>query len=92
MSNGLGGEDPAQVARAAVAGQIATLLIEADRQLPGRIDAASGTVEADELSKVGVDDILDDLGEIVLRAGGQVVVVPAERMPTSTGVAAIYRY
>ncbi len=91
-ANGLGGDSLARVAEAAVAGKIATLLIEADRQLPGRIDAASGTVEPDELSKVGVDDILDDLGEIVLRAGGQVVVVPAERMPTTTGVAAIYRY
>jgi Bacterial archaeo-eukaryotic release factor family 3 len=92
MSNDLGADDPAQVARAAVAGQIATLLIEADRQIPGRIDAATGAVEADELSKAGVDDMLDDLGEIVLRAGGQLVVVPSERMPTSTGLAAIYRY
>jgi hypothetical protein len=92
MSNDLGEQDPAQVARAAVAGQVATLLIEADRQIPGRIDAATGAVETDELSESDVDDMLDDLGEIVVRAGGEVVVVPAERMPTSTGVAAIYRY
>jgi hypothetical protein len=92
MSNDLGAEDPAQVARAAVAGRIATLLIDADRQIPGRIDAASGAVEADELPSAGVDDILDDLSEIVLRAGGDLVVLPSERMPTSTGVAAIYRY
>lgn len=92
MSKGLGADDPAQVAKAAVAGQIATVLIDADRQLPGRIDVTSGAIEADELAKAGVDDMLDDLGEIVLRAGGQLVVVPAEQMPTSTGVAAIYRY
>lgn len=92
MSKGLGAEDPAEVAEAAVAGRVATLLIDADRHLPGRIDAVTGAVEADELSNAGVDDVLDDLGEIVLRAGGQLVVVPAERMPTSTGVAAIYRY
>jgi len=35
---------------------------------------------------------LDDLGEIVLRKSGEVIVVPAERMPTNTGVAAIYRF
>jgi hypothetical protein len=29
---------------------------------------------------------------MVLRAGGDVVVVPHERMPTQTGLAAIYRY
>ena len=92
MSKGRGGDDQAQVAKAAVAGQIATLLIEADRRIPGRIDAASGTVEADGLANAGVDDILDDLGELVLRAGGQLVIVPAEGMPTETGVAAIYRY
>jgi Bacterial archaeo-eukaryotic release factor family 3 len=92
ISKGRGADDPAQVAKAAVAGQIATLLIEADRQIPGRIDAASGTVEADGLANVGVDDMLDDLGELVLRAGGQLVVLPAEGMPTETGVAAIYRY
>jgi len=91
-SKDLSSDDPARVTKAAVAGQIATLLIEADRQLPGRIDTASGAVEADELSKTSVDDVLDDLGEIVLRAGGQLVIVPAEQMPTSTGVAAIYRY
>lgn len=92
MSNDLGADDPAQVARAAVAGRVATLLIDADRQIPGRIDATTGIVEADELSSAGVDDMLDDLGEIALRAGGDLVVVPSERMPTATGVAAIYRY
>jgi hypothetical protein len=39
-----------------------------------------------------VDDRLDDLGELALRNGGQVVIVPAARMPTRTGVAAIYRF
>jgi hypothetical protein len=33
-----------------------------------------------------------DMAEIVLKAGGHVVIVPAERMPTQTGVAAIYRF
>jgi hypothetical protein len=27
-----------------------------------------------------------------LKTGGEVVIVPAERMPTQTGIAAIYRY
>ncbi len=38
------------------------------------------------------DDQLDDVGELALRNGGQVIVVPAARMPTRTGIAAIYRY
>lgn len=91
-SEGLGADDPAQVSEAAAAGRVATLLIEADRQIPGRIDSATGALELDELKHPEVDDILDDLGALVIGAGGRVVVVPAEQMPTPTGVAAIYRY
>ena len=91
-SAGLGADEPAQVAEAAVAGRVETLLIEAERQIPGRIDAATGALELGELTHPKVDDILDDLGALVMDAGGRVVVVPAEQMPTPTGVAAIYRY
>jgi hypothetical protein len=91
-SGGLGHEDLAQVAKAVSAGRVATLLIEADREVPGRIDAATGNVKFDNLADPEVDDVLDDLGSLALKMGGQVVIVPAERMPTETGVAAIYRY
>jgi hypothetical protein len=37
-------------------------------------------------------DLLDDLAELVLRRKGEVVVVPRERMPTATGLAAVYRF
>jgi hypothetical protein len=40
----------------------------------------------------GAGDVLDDVAEAVLRNGGEVIVVPRERMPASTGLAAIYRY
>jgi hypothetical protein len=91
-SNGLGADDLGQIAAATAAGRVATLLIEADRQIPGTFDAAAGSIELDDLDDPEVDDLLDDLGERVLKAGGEVVVVPAERMPTDTGVAAIYRF
>ncbi len=88
----LGEEDVARVAKAVVAGRVATLLIEADREIPGRIDAATGDIEFGDLADPEVDEVLDDLGELTLKMGGQVVVVPTERMPTKTGIAAIYRY
>lgn len=91
-SKGLGADELAQVVKAAEAGRVATLLIEADREVPGRIDAATGQIEFDNLANPGVDDVLDDLGALVLKKGGYIVIVPAERMPTETGIAAIYRY
>jgi len=91
-SKGLGQEDLKQVAVAAAAGRIGTLLIEADRQISGHIDGATGEIEFKDLSHPEVDDLLDDLGELVLKTGGRVVVVPADRMPTKTGVAATCRF
>jgi hypothetical protein len=91
-SKGLGSGDLAQVAEAAASGRVATLLIEADRQIAGRLDGATGRVELDDLSHPQVDDLLDDLGALVAKMGGRVLVIPAEKMPVRTGLAATYRY
>lgn len=91
-SEGLGDDDIAQVARAVVGGRVATLLIEARREIPGRINTATGDIEFDDLAHPEVDDVLDDLGMLALKMGGEVVIIPTERMPTKTGIAAIYRY
>ncbi|HUU38046.1 MAG TPA: hypothetical protein VMW46_07580 [Candidatus Desulfaltia sp.] len=91
-SKDLGHEDLAHVTKAVVAGRVATLLIEADRRVPGRIDAVTGAIEFGDLAHPDVDDVLDDLGTLALKMGGQVVIVPTEQMPTETGIAAIYRY
>jgi len=91
-SRDLGSDELTHVAKAVVAGRVATLLIEADREVPGRTDAATGAVEFGDLAHPEVDDVLDDLGALALKLGGEVVIVPAERMPTKTGIAAIYRY
>lgn len=91
-SSGLGSDDLAQVAQAAAAGRVATLLIESDRQIAGRLDGATGRIEVTDLSHPQVDDLLDDLGELVGKMGGHVLVLPAERMPARTGLAATYRY
>lgn len=91
-SKGLGSDDLAEVAQAAATGRVATLLIEADRQMAGRLDGSTGQVEAADLSHPQVDDLLDDLGELVGRMGGRTLVVPVEQMPGQMGLAAIYRY
>jgi AcrR family transcriptional regulator len=91
-SRQLGADDLADVAQAALAGRVATLLVEADRTIPGRIDPATGLIEEGDLSHPEIEDMLDDLAEMVLRTKGEVVVVPTTRMPSTTGLAATYRF
>lgn len=88
-SKELGDDDLERVAASAVAGRVGTLLTEADRHIPGRIDLETGEIV---LGGSTADDVLDDIAELVLKNGGQVVIVPNEQMPTRTGVAAIYRF
>jgi hypothetical protein len=87
-----GSADLSDIAKAAVASQVATLLVEAARFIPGVIDRNSGAIHSGERASGHVDDMLDDLAELVLAKGGEVIIVPKERMPTDSGLAAIYRF
>lgn len=78
-SKSAGSDDLAQVAEASTSGRVETLLIDGERQVTDPTDPLVG-------------DLLDDLGELVAKNGGMVLVVPAGRMPSRTGLAAIYRY
>lgn len=88
----LASDDVAKIAQATIAGRVGVLLVEADRQIAGRIDTQTGKIEPGDLSDPETGDVLNDLAEMVLRMKGEVVVVPAERMPSSTGVAATFRF
>lgn len=93
IANGAGSDDLAAVAKAAAAGRIDTLLLEADRIIAGKItDDTTGTIETGSLTNPQTDDLLDDIGELVTKMGGQVMVLPPESIPTKTGLAAIFRY
>lgn len=91
-SKDLGLDELQEIAEAVVGGRISTLLIESNREIAGRIDAATGQIQTGDLRNPEVDDVLDDLAEIVSSKGGQVMVIPSEQMPTKTGAAAICRY
>jgi hypothetical protein len=88
----LGDDDLRQVASAAACGRVDTLIIEEGQHIEGRLDPETGTVESAELSHPEVDDVLDDLGELVEKMGGDVWILPPEQMPGKTGLAAIYRH
>lgn len=84
--------DLADAARAGIHGQVSHLLIEANRVRPGCIDASTGAIVDRPIDDPTVGDMLDDLAEYVIRAGGEVVIVPKDRMPSESGLAAILRY
>jgi hypothetical protein len=98
----LGARDLADIGRAAVAGRVATLLVEADRIEPGRFDRTTGAIEFESPSTprparspavaLDHDDVLGAVAETVLAHGGTIVAVRRIDMPTESGAAAIYRY
>lgn len=99
----LGSGDLSDVARAAVAGRVGTLLIEKDRIEPGWLDPITGAIQGDgeapaDLSRAGdrpagrIADLFGSVAETVLLHGGGVVALERNAMPTESGVAAIYRY
>jgi hypothetical protein len=91
--NGKGSDDYKEVAVAAVEGRVDTLIVEADRIIPVRItNLVTGNTQKKDLINPKVDDLLDDMGALVMKMGGQVMVLPAGKMPSETGLAAIFRY
>jgi hypothetical protein len=88
----LGSSDITQVSKAAFDGQIETLLIEENRIIPVKIDYATGAMKYGVIENPDSDDILDDLAELTLIRKGDVLILPKDKMPSTTGVAAMYRY
>ncbi|PKP53200.1 MAG: hypothetical protein CVT92_05655 [Bacteroidetes bacterium HGW-Bacteroidetes-1] len=92
-ANGKGSDDYKEVALAAVEGRVDSLIIEADRIIAVRItNLETGNTQKKDLTNPKVDDLLDDMAELVIKMGGHVMVLPTEKMPTETGLAAIFRY
>lgn len=87
--------DLAATARLAVAGRVRLVLTERERRIWGRLDRETGAVEI--LGEGGEDpegdaaDLLDEVAEVVVLHGGDALALPAERMPTGTGIATVLR-
>src|SRR5205823_8629613 len=60
------------IARACRDGRVGTLLVDADKTLPGTVDVATGEVRFSPTEGPGVDDLNDDLAELALKTGGDV--------------------
>lgn len=87
-----GSQNPREVVVAAGAGRVDTLFVDRAAHLWGTLDEASQVVHAHEEEHAGDDDLLDWAAERTLEQRGTVYVVPRDRMPTDSSVAAVYRY
>lgn len=88
----MGSSDLVQIAKAAYQGRVQTIILEEDKIIPGKIDYQTGNIKYCELDNPECDDLLDDLAELVLLNGGDVSVLTKKKMPSESGVAAIFRY
>lgn len=91
-SKSLGEDDPFIVAKAAVAGKVATLLLDSERRYAGSFDRLTGRITPAREGGPASEDALEEIAMLVLEHGGDVLVLPSTRMPSLTGVAAIFRY
>ena len=91
-SHGFGSDNLGKVLKGAASGRVSTLMIASDREIAGRIVGDAGSYELTDANKTGANDLLDDLGELVDKMGGQVLVMPADQIPSKTGLAATFRY
>jgi hypothetical protein len=91
-SKGLASDNLSELGAAAHSGRVGTVFIEAERQIHGNVDSETGAITLAGPNEDGLDDVIDDIAEMVLRKKGEVLVVSADQMPTRTGIAAIFRY
>ncbi len=106
-AHGRGSADIADIARAAVAGRVELLLMEAGRYVPGRLDrdtgavtftvatAASGSADPSLRGDRAADtdeDLVGAIAATVVLHGGALLAVDRLDMPDDTGLAAIERF
>ncbi|MFW6061134.1 MAG: hypothetical protein ACODAQ_13215 [Phycisphaeraceae bacterium] len=89
-AHGQGSDDLEQIARDAVAARIRMLIIREDHRVGGEIDRATGEITFKPIEDPATDDVVDDIAELVLHRGGDVLIAPTEQTIGATGVAAIY--
>jgi hypothetical protein len=93
VSRGLASDNLSMTARMTVQGRVRRLLLAEGAHVWGRLDRESGRIDpASSQQGPQDDDILDDLAEGVLVRGGEVLVLPPERLPVPGPVAAVLRW
>ena len=91
-SKSLASDDLAEISRAALENRVDLILLEADRSIAGKINSETGQLKREDKEGSEFDNVLDELAKMIFENKGNVIILPKERMPSTTGAAAIYRY
>jgi hypothetical protein len=91
LSKSLGSDNPFYITEAALSGNVSVLFLDQERIYPGGIDKRDGDISF-SMAAGNEHDVFEDLAIAVLGKGGEVLVLPPDKMPTASGVAAIYRH
>lgn len=68
--------------------RVKTLVLQADNTVPGKIDVANASYELVD----GGEDILNHLAQLALARGGEVIILPKDKMPEHLSVFSILRF
>ena len=80
------------IGRAAVMGQVDTLLIGQDCYVAGTVERDTGAVHLETGEAAPAGDVIDDLAAMTLRADGHIWFLPQDKMPDQSGAVAILRF
>ena len=87
-----GSDDVGEIVLAAFAGRVETLLTDGQSDVWGRVDPSRPALEI-HAERCSHDDELTNLAAVqTLRTHGRVCLIPRDRMPAHSPLAAIYRY
>lgn len=92
-SRGHGSDNLQEISKSVVTGRVKLLFVESGRRIWGMLDTQAGEILPGDQSRNAYDvDLLDELAELTLFRGGEVFVLKKDAMPTTQGIAAIFRF
>lgn len=91
-ASGQASTDPRDIATSALAGRVADLFVDPEREVPGRLDETTGEISEDAGDTPDSGDLADALARLTLKQGGEVHAVSDQELPGAAAIAALYRY
>ena len=92
QASGLGSDSLAVICKAIFENRVATLFVDVNRIIPGKIEPETGKYLARNIDAPNVGDVLDALVQLAFKSKSEVVVLPPATIPGKSGIAAIFRY